>query len=173
MDMNWFNGCSNENEVKSRYRDLAKQHHPDLGGDTAIMQAVNAAYEAALKGAYRAAGMKDDEINWRWDMDDEVAGKVREIIKYQGVIVELVGRWVWVTGNTRPIKDILKAAGYYFSGQKCAWYFRRKVDGWRRRNAPRKTLEEIKAQFGSSVLRDNKRDKAETERTVSFAAIVA
>lgn len=38
--------------VKAAYRALAQLHHPDKGGDTAAMQAVNAAYEA-LTGARR------------------------------------------------------------------------------------------------------------------------
>jgi DnaJ-domain-containing protein 1 len=37
--------------VKAAYRTLAVQHHPDRGGDTAMMQAINAAYEQLGKGA--------------------------------------------------------------------------------------------------------------------------
>ena len=32
-------------EIKTAYRKLASEHHPDKGGDKALMQAVNAAYE--------------------------------------------------------------------------------------------------------------------------------
>lgn len=37
--------------VKVAYRTLATLHHPDKGGDTATMQAINAAYELLGKGA--------------------------------------------------------------------------------------------------------------------------
>lgn len=37
-------------EVKRRYRELAMQHHPDRGGDTATLQAINAAVEILLGG---------------------------------------------------------------------------------------------------------------------------
>ena len=37
--------------VTVMYRYLAKQHHPDRGGDTATMQRINAAYEAIKKDA--------------------------------------------------------------------------------------------------------------------------
>lgn len=35
--------------VKAAYRALAQIHHPDVGGDTAQMQRVNAAYERILR----------------------------------------------------------------------------------------------------------------------------
>lgn len=37
--------------VKAAYRVLAQLHHPDRGGTTAVMQRLNAAYEALGKGA--------------------------------------------------------------------------------------------------------------------------
>jgi hypothetical protein len=35
--------------LAARYRELAKQHHPDAGGDAATMQEVNAEYKTALE----------------------------------------------------------------------------------------------------------------------------
>ncbi|WP_446788125.1 DnaJ domain-containing protein, partial [Macellibacteroides fermentans] len=37
----YFDGCKDEQEIKARYRDLAKKYHPDLGGDLETMKAVN------------------------------------------------------------------------------------------------------------------------------------
>lgn len=34
-------------ELDARYRELARQHHPDRGGDAAVMASINAAYKAA------------------------------------------------------------------------------------------------------------------------------
>ena len=36
--------------IKKAYRTLASKHHPDKGGDTAKMQSINAAYQAAMRG---------------------------------------------------------------------------------------------------------------------------
>ena len=36
-------------ELDKQYKELAKQHHPDIGGDTKIMQAINAECEELEK----------------------------------------------------------------------------------------------------------------------------
>jgi len=149
----YFDGCRDEQEIKSRYRDLAKQHHPDLGGDAEIMKAVNNAYEAALKGAYRRAGMDEAKVNARWAMDEEIAVMAMKVLRLKKELhVELCGVWLWITGNTYAAKEELKAFGCRFSGPKKAWYWHREEDGqdkWHKRAI---SLEEIRARYGSVVL---------------------
>ncbi|MBV8695528.1 MAG: J domain-containing protein [Ktedonobacteraceae bacterium] len=38
-----------EQQIKRRYRVLAKRHHPDLGGDKQQMQRIAAAYRVLMK----------------------------------------------------------------------------------------------------------------------------
>jgi hypothetical protein len=40
----WFADCKSLKEAQLEYRRLCFEHHPDHGGDTTIMQAINAAY---------------------------------------------------------------------------------------------------------------------------------
>ena len=42
----WFAHCQTLKEAQAEYRRLCFEHHPDYGGDTAIMQAINVAYQA-------------------------------------------------------------------------------------------------------------------------------
>ena len=39
--VDYFEGANTLEEVEARYRDLARQYHPDLGGDTAVMAEIN------------------------------------------------------------------------------------------------------------------------------------
>ncbi|MCH8532663.1 MAG: DnaJ domain-containing protein [Saccharospirillum sp.] len=44
---------ANKDEVRQRYRQLVQQHHPDKGGDPAVFQEVQAAYESLTVGMKR------------------------------------------------------------------------------------------------------------------------
>lgn len=44
--MKYFANCNTLDELKKEFRRLAMIHHPDHGGDTATMQAINGEYEA-------------------------------------------------------------------------------------------------------------------------------
>jgi len=159
--MNWFEGCTNEGAIKARYRELAKVHHPDLGGCCATMQAINAAYEVALKADYKAQGMDDSKAQWRWEMDAEVAAKVAELLKVQAEIrIELCGLWLWITGETRAAKDQLKALGCRWAPKKGCWYWRRESDAGYRRHSRTLSLEQIRAKYGSNELRAEEQRRA-------------
>lgn len=43
-----FHSCSDAAQMKTLYRKLARQYHPDLGGSESDMQELNAAYESAI-----------------------------------------------------------------------------------------------------------------------------
>ncbi len=145
---NFFHGCFSEAEIKTRYRDLCKQHHPDLGGNEETMKAVNLEYEERLRGEYRK-DYDNDTAETFVDLEREAAAKVAEIIGLCGIIVELVGRWIWVTGETFKAKDKLKTSGFWWASKKQAWYWHKPEDSCR---GGKKSLAEIKAKYGSVVL---------------------
>lgn len=45
----YFMNCKNLDELKKAYKAAAMKYHPDMGGDTATMQAINAEYEARFE----------------------------------------------------------------------------------------------------------------------------
>ena len=47
--MAYFHNIHSLADLKKEYRRLALQHHPDKGGDTAIMQQVNTEFERLFK----------------------------------------------------------------------------------------------------------------------------
>jgi hypothetical protein len=128
--MKWFDGCKTVSEIKSRYRALAMEHHPDRGGSTRIMQEVNAAYLLALKGQHGRVEVGDDgvehEYHYSQEMEQSVIDKIAELIalKLPGIEIWLIGRWVWVKGETKPVKDQLAAAGMSWHSKRVAWYWK-------------------------------------------------
>ena len=79
---------------------------------------------------------------------------IEKIIHLPGIIIEVVGHWIWVTGDTRPVKEQLKAAHFFFACKKLAWYFR--ADEYKTEGG-KKSLEEIREKYGSEAI--SKQDK--------------
>lgn len=144
--MKYFKECTTIEEVKGLYKKLALDNHPDRGGDTATMQAINAEYAYACAYILKRGGFTDAETDDRIKMSEEYRQVIEEIINLPGIIVEVVGHWLWVTGNTYPVRKELKKAGLYFATKKLAWYYR--SDEFKTKGG-KKTLEEIRDKYGS------------------------
>lgn len=51
--------------------------------------------------------------------------KARELaLAFPGLEVKVAGSWVWVSGDTRPHRAELKAAGLRWAPKKGKWYLR-------------------------------------------------
>jgi len=143
------------------------QHHPDHGGDTATMQIINGQYAAVISWLQLASETErqDDahEENHKTYADyhdlSEIFAEIK--IKIEAVLnlgrdieIELCGAWIWLHGETRPIKEVLKSYGFRWSPNKELWYFA----GVRTFNRKKRTMEEIRTMHGSAFVR---REKAE------------
>jgi DnaJ-class molecular chaperone len=56
------------NEIKRNYRELAKEHHPDKGGDPEKFKKIQAAYEV----------LSDDERRRMYDMTGQMDGQQQQ-----------------------------------------------------------------------------------------------
>lgn len=153
--MQYFEALTQENEIKSRYKELAKRHHPDLGGCKAIMQEINAQYESVMRGHYQRAGKSITEIDELLEKDEVLRNKLNEILANDELIIEICGSWLWVTGNTREHKEKLKEAKFMWSKSKLAWYWR--AEGRKFRGRCAESLDAIRASYGSVKLNAEKR----------------
>jgi hypothetical protein len=158
--VNYFHDCHTIEEVRARFRDLAREHHPDHGGDTATMQAVNAEYEEALKTAARAAhrawtaGQKDAPEYPDWL--DEI---LRDLSAIEEADIELVGTWLYVrirhgldAERFRATLARVKGLGLWFSGKHRAWIYN--GGRGRKRLRTRLTLDQIRARYGAQVIKE-------------------
>lgn len=133
-------------EIKAEYKALVKINHPDVGGDTATMQAINGQYTEAVKRIERE-GEKADREAAAQEAPEEFMAVISRIANLAGITVDLVGAWLWVTGNTFIHKETLKAVGFKWASKKRAWY-------WYPEYAAvtcgtKKSLEEIKSKYGT------------------------
>ena len=149
--MKFFNDCKTIDEVKATYKTLAKLHHPDKGGDLATMQAINNEYSFAIAKIAKGENLSDAEISDIITENEKYRDAIAAIINLDGISIELVGCWIWVTGNTFPVKADLKKAGFYFASKKVAWYFR--TEEYKSNSRKNYSLDEIKSKYGSQEIK--------------------
>lgn len=163
--MKYFNNIHSINELKTAYHALIKQHHPDKGGSTAEMQEINNEYTALfeiLKLQHNAEAHAD-ETGFKKETSEtpeEFIHIVSELMKLDGLEIELCGCWLWIGGNTRTHKEQLKALGCKWSKKKALWSWHHD-DGnpWHRGN---KSMAYIRNKYGSEYLgRGNRREELE------------
>lgn len=152
----YFQFCRGVEDIKRRYRDLAKANHPDLGGDCATMQAINAAYHAALADmdGTESQGTDGKTHTYRYDRqaEQEIIEKIRDLLAAlpAGVEVLLIGCWIWISGTRKEdtrTREALKAAGCQWHRVRGLWYWRqagRRHYGRRSREG----LEGLAAKYG-------------------------
>lgn len=153
----YFTNCPTLDDLKRQYKHLAQKHHPDVGGDTATMQAINAEYSARFEVLKRSQNTQAaEDATGRARPTTESAGDfiaiVSLLLSLDGLEVELCGRWLWIGGNTRAHKEALKAAGCRWSSSKklWSWHYAEDGDRWHRGT---KTMAEIRGKYGSTSFR--------------------
>ncbi len=144
--MIYFKECRTIEEVKIRYRTLAKLFHPDCGGSNELMQKLNDEYPIACSSVLSREDFSAEEAQEEVRLSEEYRQVIEKIIPLPGIKIEIVGNWLWVTGNTYPVRKELKAAGFFFASKKVAWYYRSEDF---KTTGSKKSLDEIRAKYGS------------------------
>ena len=139
-------------ELKAMYRKLAMLHHPDRGGDTETMKTVNAEYDALFPNLKDVHKTKDGETYTARQSTTETADQfkdlISELMKMDNITIEVIGCFVWVTGDTKPHKEQLKALKFKWHTKKLAWYLA--PDDYRKRSRKEYALDEIRSMYGTS-----------------------
>lgn len=145
-----FNKCETLEELKAVYKRLAMQHHPDRGGDVEIMKQVNALFDEyfeTLKNVHRnKAGEKYTKETK--ETPSEYKDIINELLKMRGVVIEIIGSFIWVSGDTKEHKDKLKSMGFKWHSKKVCWY--KPPAGYKKHNNKKYTMNDIRNMFGTS-----------------------
>ena len=136
-----LSGNVNPAMSKKAYLKACKKYHPDINpaGDE-MMKLVNSAYDAIKD--YEGE-IKDQQS----DYGEAINNALNQVFGLSGLIIEICGAWLWITGDTKEHKDKLKQAGFKWASKKKAWYFR--PEEYRSRSKGNSSLEEIREKYGS------------------------
>ena len=159
----YFTNVKDLNELKSQYRKMAFELHPDRGGDAKKFSDMQKEYEALYqrlkmhKAENNEAEQENNEASAN-DIDDGFKDIIEILIHLDGIIIEQCGGWLWLSGETRKHKETLKAAGCYWSAKKKMWYWR-SAEYHCHHNRHSHSMAYIRAKYGSTRIVADEKEK--------------
>lgn len=139
-------GKVTKESIKDAWRAMAAQYHPDrnpAGED--MMKLINAARDAlqTYTGDASEAGVSQENYG------EAINAALNAIFGLEGLEIEICGSWLWVGGDTKTHKEVLKAAGFKWASRKMKWNFR--PDCWRSASRGNFSMDQIRDKYGSAT----------------------
>jgi len=125
------------NEAKVIFKKLAKKLHPDVGGSNEEFKVLNAVYNDLIENKIYFSNESK--------IDLELEKIISQILHCENITIELIGSWIWVSGETKEIKEKLKELGFKWARKKKMWYY----GEMKSKNPNPKSIDEIKSKYGS------------------------
>lgn len=148
--MKFFNNVETLEDLKKEYRKLIFKLHPDRGGNEEDFKAMKNEYDELFvrlqKGENASHFERKEDINQFKDI-------IESLIHFDGILIDVVGSWIWLGGETKPYKDDIKALGFMWSSKHKKWFFN--GDNKKRRIINKKTYEEIKNEYGCKTYKSS------------------
>lgn len=145
--INEFREVTGINEAKKVYKTLAKKLHPDVGGSEEEFKLLNAIYNDFIENKIYFSN------EFKIDLDLEKI--ISQILHFENITIELVGSWIWISGDTKEIKDKLKELGFKWASKKKMWYY----GEMKGKSHGEKSLDEIKDKYGSKTFKKKENEK--------------
>jgi curved DNA-binding protein CbpA len=143
-------------ELKKVYKKLAFQYHPDRGGDEEVMKKLNNEYDELFEklkdkhknkeGEFYTKETEETPNEWRTLISQLIA------LKMVAVTIEVIGSFLWVSGNTKPYREELKGLGLKWSPKKSSWY--QSPAGYRRYTKKDYNMNDIRQMYGSQKVKE-------------------
>ena len=161
--VNYFAECTTVEEIKTLYRTLAKQYHPDRnpGKDTTrIMQDINAQYHAALKGKHQSTSRdttgQEHTYYYNEDHEQAIIDKIKEVLKVKFpdyVEFWLVGKWLWIDGTRKEDAEAradLNRLDFKWHSKREMWYWK-PTNSRRSRYSQKASFDDLAEKYGKTA----------------------
>ncbi len=144
----------NLDELKKQYRKLSMIYHPDKGGSVEQMQALNDEYDKLRAKLKAGANLSDEESDLEDELDEVYKEVISTLILIPNIDIELIGSWIWISGNTYPIKDMLKDLNFKFARNKKMWYWHGDTP-YKKKSKVKYSIDEIREMYKNQKIQKN------------------
>lgn len=159
--MTYFKSCKTIEDVKKTFKELAKKLHPDAGGNAEQFKAMMNEYRDAfnrLKNVHTSAA-GDTYEKETTETPEQFADAINAVVNFD-IDIELVGSWIWLSGNTYLYKDEIKAAGYFWSSKHKKWYYN--GDDKKSKKHSKLKYDDLKTIYGAEMIKKAKMPRIAT-----------
>lgn len=144
--------------LRKHFKRNCKKYHSDLGGDDKIFIAMNNEYMLIFEYIETYINkVTDDQLFNNLNIELSLKIVLNELIKLDNIEIEIVGSWLWVSGDTKQYKEIFKNLHLRWSNPKKCWYYFNNIENSKKIRAFAKNLDEIRSKYTSTKV--NKPEK--------------
>ncbi len=132
----YFKNVQTLDELWKQYKDLLKKYHPDNGGSEEATKAINVEYKKLFKILkdnhsrqitadsnakinHSSYGNSCDNMKYDFTEDELLREMLQKVIYLSDITIEIIGAWLWISGNTYPHRKELKELGFKFASREC------------------------------------------------------
>ena len=149
-----ISGEYNPEIIKTAYRKACSIYHPDRNpAGLEMMKLVNIAYETLKDESGKAIDSNSADIS---SYGTDIFNALSAII-HMGFDIEICGAWVWLHGDTKPHRELLKESGFKWAPKKMLWYFR--PADYKSKGRGKFSMDEIRNTHGSERFTMKERNK--------------
>ena len=145
-----LSGDVTEKDIKTAFRRLSLKYHPDknpeLGGE--MMKMINTARDFLLLNLDKIKAAQSSNQDDHYDYSEEMEAVLRALFNLPDIVYEVIGNWVWISGDTKQHKEALKALKCKWASKKQQWFYRPE-EHKSRRSAGELSIEEIREKYGT------------------------
>lgn len=144
-------------QLRKNYYRLAKIYHPDAGGTKEAFQKLESDYQRLTKQILNGSSFSQQEKENETGISEDMSKIVNAIIGLPNITIEIIGRWIWVSGTTYPIRAELAAAGLEFikKAGNPFWVYK----GIESKSRGKMSIDEIRNKYGSNIVRAKENKK--------------
>ena len=169
----YFKNVQTLDELRKQYKNLLKKYHPDNGnGSEEITKAINVEYEKLFEilknnhsrqdtTASNAKSKYSSYGNTKYDFaeDSLLREMLQKVIYFSDITIEIIGNWIWISGNTYQYRKELKEIGFKWASNKKMWYWKSEV--YQKKSRKTLSMDDIRNYYGSTEVETDGRRRLE------------